>query len=278
MVNQPLVDYIKQQAEGGVSADVVRKALLDAGWPEGDVSDSMTAALPAAAPSLGPQEPAAEAFDPVAAMGAASTGGVVFGGAAATEPVSKERFFDDSHLEEHHRPAASRIAMLVMGALIIVLGGTLAYIYLSLNGKLSLAAGESATNANQASTLRSQAQKLAEEKNELAGRVQTLSGEREALMEEVMFFAVSATATSSEAAAAIRGTITAANGVYTLTTPHNIRITVKNSKDVRVDGGLKPLIGSTATLTGTRRPGLAEITVTGINGDPVVAVATSTTP
>ena len=56
MQNQQLVDYIKQQLQGGVAKDAVKKALLEAGWPEADVAESMQAAAPAApATAVAPQ-------------------------------------------------------------------------------------------------------------------------------------------------------------------------------------------------------------------------------
>src|SRR5882724_4730935 len=72
MINQQLVDYIKQQLQAGVSKDVVRKALVDAGWPAADIDDSMktgdSVASPAAAVST--TSPAAQpTINPMVAMG-----------------------------------------------------------------------------------------------------------------------------------------------------------------------------------------------------------------
>ncbi len=49
MVNQQLVDYIKQQFQVGVSKDAVMQALKGAGWQDAEVADAMAAVSPSVA-------------------------------------------------------------------------------------------------------------------------------------------------------------------------------------------------------------------------------------
>ena len=276
MVNQQLVDYVKQQVGGGVSGDAVRKALLDAGWPEADVDDSMKMAAPAApaaaaaaVASSPAAKPATQSFDPVSAMGSTRQGSVsasTVSPVGVTATMDKGRFFNNEHAEEeeHGRPAASRVLMIVMGSLIIVLVAVIAYIYLSLNGKLEAVTGTSSLTASEAANLKGQIQTLTSEKDALTGQLAAQTGEKDALAEELAFLAV--TGAVADVPGTVKGTVSAASGVYTVTTPHNIRIVVKNSKDAKVDAALKPLVGNSATLAGTHRAGTMEITVVTVNG------------
>ena len=285
MVNQQLVDYVKQQVGGGVAGDAVRKALLDAGWPEADVDDSIKTAAPtapAAAVSSPAAKPAVQSFDPATAMGSSRSGSAV---AATVSPVGvtasmdKGRFFNNEHAEEeeHGKPAASRVLMIVMGSLIIVLVAVIAYIYMSLNGKLEAVTGTSSLSASEAAALKNQLQPVTAERDALSGQLSAQTGEKDTLAEELAFLSV--TGAVVDVPGTVKGTITAASGIYTVTTPHNIRIVVKNSKDAKVDAALKPLIGNSATLAGTHRAGTMEITVVTVNGNsltPPVPTPTST--
>jgi hypothetical protein len=67
----------------------------------------------------------------------------------------------------------------------------------------------------------------------------------------------------------VKGVITQdAKGVYTITTPRNIVLTVKNSKDSKVDTTLKPMVGQNvvASLSGVHAPMSKDLTVESING------------
>jgi len=60
-------------------------------------------------------------------------------------------------------------------------------------------------------------------------------------------------------------------GVYTITTPRNIVLTVKNSKDVNLDAVLKPLVNQTALISfsGVHAPMSKDLTVESVNGTSV---------
>ncbi len=61
MANQQLVDYVKGQFQAGVKEDDIKKVLKDAGWPDGEVLEGISAAK-------GPvvSSPVAQAVSPVA--------------------------------------------------------------------------------------------------------------------------------------------------------------------------------------------------------------------
>jgi hypothetical protein len=276
MQNQQLVDYVKQQMQGGVALDAIKKALLDAGWPAADVEDSIKAAVPAG----GAASPAAtpltvKKFDPAAAMGGTAIAGAS-AGVAAMSP--KTTFFTDGPHEVQPKHSWGRVAVGVMAVVILILLGALAYVYYSLNGKVAAGAGQTASGAD-AQALQDQLTKLAEDKNNLMTQTNALTADNQTLMGEVGFFTLSS---STLVSSTVKGVIGSNAGGYLLTTPHNILIAIKNSKDAKVDAALKPLLGQTAELSGTHRPGFAELTVTAVNGLPpaasVAPAATSSAP
>jgi hypothetical protein len=54
MVNQPLLDFIKEQIQKGVSKDVISKQLLANGWTEEDVAEGFEEIAKPTAPAYGP--------------------------------------------------------------------------------------------------------------------------------------------------------------------------------------------------------------------------------
>jgi hypothetical protein len=270
MVNQQLVDYIKQQIQGGVTKDAIKKALLDAGWPTADVEDSMKAADSTAAA----QPAASSKIDTMAMMGGATAGAAV----AASSPLQKSetKFFSEPGASIEQPAHGSRIAMIVMGALIVILLATLGYIYFSLNGKVSSINGTVAVTASEGEALRAQVTQLAADKDALTGQVNTLTEQNQVFAEEVAFAAN--TGTTTDVSVTLRGTVSGSTSAYFLTTAHGLKVAIKNSKDARVDAGLKPLVGQNAVLTGTHRPGVMDLTIATINGAELSTISTSTPP
>ena len=276
MQNQQLVDYIKQQLQGGVQKDAVRKALLDAGWPQADVDDSMKTAEPASA-TVGASASAQTAFNPSAAMS-------VGGGSSALPDVKPfasaksnlDSFTPASADEEADKPrhSWSRIGMSVMAAVIVILLGALVYVYYSLNGRVTTASGESATITSQLSDMQQQVAKLTNDNAGLTTQVATLTADNQVLSDEALFFSPDK---DMAADYTISGMIGSASGVFTLTTAHHILITVKNSKDAKVVSALTPLVGQNASLTGKRKPGVPELTVSAVNGAVLTAPAPAST-
>lgn len=57
MINQQLLEYIKQQSAQGVSKEDIKKVLLDNGWQENDIDETFAAATSNSGASLPPQAP-----------------------------------------------------------------------------------------------------------------------------------------------------------------------------------------------------------------------------
>ncbi len=282
MQNQQLVDYIKQQLQGGVQKDAVKKALLDAGWPQADVDDSVKAAEPAGAAAAATTSPAVASpgFNLAASMTAggqgAQKGAADVKSFAPKETAIKSFGTPDGQDDDGEKPRHSwtRIAMSVMGAVIVILLGAMGYVYYSLNGKISAASGESASAAGQAQTLQQQLLKFTDDNAALSSQIATLRQENQGVMDELLFFSPDK---DPAADYSLTGAIGGTTGAYTLTTAHHILISVKNSKDAKVIAALGPLVGQNAMLTGKRTPGIPEITISAVNGAALVA-ATTTPP
>jgi hypothetical protein len=280
MINQQLVDYIKQQLQAGVSRDVVLKALGDAGWPAADVSDSMKAATPATpgAVAAAPATPAAT-INPVVAMGGVDT---MAGPGAATAKSSSEKFFarpataaqvpvaigDDE--EDHPSIKKFVTTMVVMGIVILLLAGALVFVYFNLNSQLDSAMSGNPNISGEVTTLQGQVSQLAADKETLTTQANALTAERDELATELSFLVAAPSAgTSTPVTATVKGMLSGnASTTFALTTIHNVRVLVANSKDAAVSAALTPLVTgtSTVTLAGTHLPGSLNLTVTAVNG------------
>lgn len=281
MINQQLVDYIKQQMQAGVAGDAVRKALTDAGWPPADVDDSMRAATPAAAQVSQPvSQPT---INPVVAMGGveAPAGSSVAARSASTpvgSSVASDKFFAKPAAasqmlsdEDDDHPSVKKfiVIMAVMGVVILLLAGALAFVYFNLNGQLEAAQGGAVPSGDTAS-LQQQVSQLTGEKTDLATQVQTLTaGNQEALSELSFFTAATSGTSTAPVSATVKGMLSGnASTTFALTTAHNVKILVANSKDAKVAAVLTPLLAGTdpVTLSGTHLPASLNLTVTAVNG------------
>lgn len=257
MVNQQLVDYVKQQTQAGVSKDAVRKALSDAGWPPADVDDSMKALDAVSIPASGAvaaAKPAATTIDPAAAMSA----GQAY--SPAVSPMKTDKFFDETAVKDHGRKTGM-VPLIVMGAVIVLLLGALVYMYFSGSGAVPQVASPDTAN------LAGQVQSLTADKSNLASQVETLTNDNQAYAAEVAFFAYPTGTSTADITGTIKGTLSGGGAVpYAVTTPHGLKAFVKNYKDAKVDAALKPLVGNVAELSGTHKPGSPDLTVTSVNG------------
>ena len=86
------------------------------------------------------------------------------------------------------------------------------------------------------------------------------------------------TGTSAAKPFALRGLVGQAKGIYNLTTINGLVLSVKNSKDAKLDFSLKPFIGANVELAGTHIPGAYDITVQMVNGSELQSAPTSTPP
>lgn len=275
MINQQLVDYVKQQLQAGVAKDVVRKALGDAGWPPADIDDSFKAALPPSG-AVGPSPASQTIVNPAVAMG-----GVDVVAKNPTGISSSDKFFAKPTAasrmpEEGEHPSAKKfmVTMIAMGVVILLLAGALAFVYFNLNAQLDAAqAGNTGGDPAQTASLQEQVAKLNADNSELTARTQALDADNQALLSEISFFVPPASASSTAPVSAmVKGMLSGnASTTFVLTTAHNLKVNVLNSKDAKVAAALSPLsVGtSTITLAGTHSAGSLNLTVTAVNGTPL---------
>jgi hypothetical protein len=273
MINQQLVDYVKQQMQAGITKDAVRKALSDAGWPPADVDDSLKAAEPVGGvqPSgaMGGMSTAQQTVNPVVAMGGmesatASSSDKFFAKPKASSKVSSD--YDDDG-EDHPQAKKFVISMAVMGAVILLLAGALAFVYFNLNGQLEAAQNGNPGDTAQVADLQQQVAQLTAANADLTARGQVLNVDSQDLLSELGFFIP--TTSTAPVSATVKGTLSGnASTTFALMTSHNVKITILNSKDVKVSAALAPLSGATTTvvLAGTHPAGSTNLTVTSVNG------------
>src|SRR3989344_872308 len=276
MINQQLVDYIKQQMQAGVAGASTRKALLDAGWTAADVNDSFGSIEPAAA-----AQPAAvvqQAVNPAVAMGGVD---VQPKSSAAGAGSASDRFFakpaggaaqmpkDDDDDSDHPSVKKLMVTIIAMGIVMLLLAGALVFVYFNLNGQLEAARSGGLGGADQAA-LQQQIGQLTTDKDELNAEVEGLTADNDSLRGELSFVLPPlAGASSTPVAATVKGTLlNSASTTFSLVTAHNLKIIVANSADEKVSSALTPLVGGAGmvTLSGTHAPGSMNLTATAVNG------------
>jgi cell division protein FtsB len=337
MANQQLVDYIKGQLQAGVKDDDIKKVLKDAGWPDAEVLDGMSAAK-------GPivSSPVAQAASPLASqtttqfsaqsgMGASSGMKInAFGGSisstspttVSTSPKVEEKkesvkfdfatspmgskstgetttFKPQEAKAESFSPVAtatsaiatatpatgkkSLLPWILFIVALVALGVAVPMLYMS-----GLSAKESVTSLQtQLQAAQSQLMSLQGSGADTATQLSALNSEKQDILDELAIFAVpalvpatTATTTSGTSTAPamqmpasvefrVKGVITQdSKGVYAITTPRNIVLTVKNSKDSKVDTTLKPMAGQNVAVSfsGVHAPMSKDLTVESVNG------------
>jgi len=104
MVNQQLLDYIKQQLAAGTGKDAIQQALVGQGWSASDIAEAFAAPVPQPAPAAAPAAPQPAP----ATMAPLQT--------SISQPVTKSR----SHM---------MLWILILVLLIASAGGAAAYYY-----------------------------------------------------------------------------------------------------------------------------------------------------
>ena len=103
MVNQQLLDYIKEQLAAGVAKDAIQQALVGQGWNVTDITETFAALVPQPAPAAAPvPQPAPPTMAPIQS--------------SVSEPVTKPQ----SHL---------MLWILILVLLVASAGGAAAYYY-----------------------------------------------------------------------------------------------------------------------------------------------------
>lgn len=337
MANQQLVDYIKGQLQAGVKDEDIKKVLKDAGWPDAEVLDGMSAAK-------GPvvSSPVAQAASPVSAQPTTQSSGTfgivssgmkinAFGGSissgvstVASSPKVEEKkesvkfdfmsnptgskssgetttFKPQEAKAESFSPAAvagsavatspisgkkNLLPWILFIVALVALGVITPMLYMS-----NLSAKESVNSLqSQLQSVQGELMSLQTSGTDSATQLSVLNSEKQDILDEIAIFAVPAmvpavtaattTTTStqpvmqmpSSVAFRVKGVVGQdSKGVYTITTPRNIVLTVKNSKDVNLDAVLKPLIDQSAlvSFSGVHAPMSKDLTVESVNGTSV---------
>ena len=283
MPNQQLVDYIKGEVQKGVAKEAAKKALVGAGWKEGDVDEALKAveATPAATVSSPVVSPvatpaavsqltapfAAEPFKVSEIIFKPEPATPVKGGAPAGGEADSFEIAGQSALAVG-QPKKDMMLKVIAGALaVLVVAFAAGGVYIYLQSRDLQANATRLTQEN--SSLSSQLSALSKEKSDLDVKVASLSADLSDLNEQVLIFAAPA-APAKEVSVAVRGTLRASSdGKFTLVTSRNIVFTVKNYKDAKVTAALKPLADQGVTLSGVHAPASLEITVQGVNGSPL---------
>lgn len=223
------------------------------------VSDLISAGdspAPASAPIKVDEKKIARASGPTRANGAASMAGAPSRG---------------SH--------GGRNILVITGiAVLLALAGYLYFQNTGLASKVASLSTESAGVTAQIDTLNGNITALDASNTALAAQVGSLTAENADLLANLSFVAVppassaeTATGTPAEESATMSGMLTKPKTTYVLTTQYGVMVYVKNSADAAVAAALKPLAGSTSTVTlaGTHVSGSAYLTVTSVNGSAV---------
>lgn len=189
-----------------------------------------------------------------------------------------------SFVETSPKKGGSKVVPMLEAVVIIGLAALSVFLYLqnnTLGAKVSGLGGKSTDVASQIASLTSQVQSFTASNANLTAQVASLTAENADLQTSMSFFIVpsnaSNSASSSPVAASISGTLQGGGKLpYVVTTAYGVKLTVKNSSDIKLITMLSPLVGSMIQVAGTHLPGSALVTVTAVNGNPLVQNTSST--
>lgn len=295
MANQQLVDYIKSQLQLGVAKEAVRSTLLQAGWGEGDMSEALNAATPAApaavsapAATTSPvsQNPPRE-VRPTTPVSSPLLTRDIF--QSKSLPGQGEPFFQPKPAEQVFQPKKEALSpaqkngpvvavtpttprkqssgkgtvFRIVGIVLVTASlGAVGFFYkqvADLQGKLNELSSGGAGASSQIAT-------LTQERDKLVAEVAALKNENTQLVAELAIFAGQPTATSTAPITA-KGVLSGGGKAqYALTTKSGVVAYVKNSKDMKVDAALKPFVGTEIEISGTHVTASRDVTVTAVNG------------
>ncbi|MDP2598573.1 MAG: hypothetical protein Q8P49_01950 [Candidatus Liptonbacteria bacterium] len=276
MVNPQLVTYCESQMKLGATKDEIKSALIAAGWPAADVEDSLASVQAA------PERNAPAQAAPAQKQATISVSDLISNSSLAAAPVKTEispiggkgkagmEFEEKSSVSPKSR--ASLITQIVLGLVAVICAGGAVYFYMqnrTLQEKNALLSAASDSMGGEVADLNSQIGTLTKERDELKSQVATLSDANAVFLAELAFFAVPPSSASSTGEVAFDFTGTIGGGGktrYTVTDANGVKINVINSTDAKVIEALKPLLGTSAKVSGTHLLGSNGVTVTGVNG------------
>lgn len=177
------------------------------------------------------------------------------------------------------------VVTMVLAVLVLLLAGFSGYLLFRNNMTSSNTSGTAATS-DQLTALQAQVQATDASNTALTAQVTSMTAQNQdilnnlALTAPVPSLAPANGATSSPIS--LSGVLSLGVGksaLYTLTTSYGTKAYVKNSADALVKAALQSLIGTSAPvqISGTFVPGNPNITVTAVNGNPIVPPMAATT-
>lgn len=306
MANQQLVTYIKQQLQLGEAEAPIKNSLRSVGWSDADIVDAFKDVSPSAqviSPSVS-LSPATPNFQTPKTSAPTEPKKIDLGAFAPQSAPSMSRAtaspavvsFTTQKPVETFSPSASPMAnvssgeskksswvgTVLMGIVIVALAALSGLLYKN-NTELQAKVTEF---SNQVSALSGKVTTTGEGTAELNQRIARLEDDVKNLDSQLALFLPLTMATttvnstsspsstpvivSSPVPLTLKGTLGGGGkSNYVLTTSKNISVNIKNSKDVRVDAMLKPMLGSPVELTGIPTSGAREISVTHVNGAPI---------
>lgn len=275
MPNPQLTEYIKNQLKLGVSRDAIRAALLQAGWGQADVSEALAGAAPQGAPPLTQSKTGTSSspitvdifrpkeepvFQPkrgpeskmppsqIAAAGPKSTPSVQ---PTVIATVSKES----------RRDLTQRIILAGVAVVAVVALGFAIWANVKRGSLAREVEGLTAARAD----LENRNNEFIRKINELTTEVRTLTEENKELSLGLSFFVPLQTPTTT--AVTVRGALGGGSGKtpYTLTLNRGIILTLKNSRDAKIESLLRPFLGESVEVSGTYISGSRDVTVDVVN-------------
>lgn len=306
MVQKQLVDYIKSQFDLGIQRDVVKSALLEAGWNVDDIEDSLkeigggqeaigttkgvdqniikeVGAVAEILSNKSNVSPPIVVSDLVGSTKADILSGLIALDKSAGKADDKNKMANKAIKEKRSLQMprfgaqTAAIALAVLAALFAVAG---VYLYLqnkTLRGEAGVSSVASDTLSAKISDLNSQVSDLTGKNSDFSSQVSSLTSGNQEMATELSFVGIPVGASSTDSVSfTTPGTLGGGGKVqYNLTTKDGIKIYIANSADAKVGAALKPLLGQTAAISGTHALGSRDVAVTAVNGTDVSATATA---
>ncbi len=174
---------------------------------------------------------------------------------------------------------------MALGVLTLIFAGAAGYLFydnIGLRGTVSSLGGQSSDVSDKVNNLSYQLQGLLASDTQLTAEVISLQKENNDLKTNLSFLLLPAGTiggTPANETVSVSGPLKQKAEQFSLTTVYGVTVYVKNSTDPLVIAALKPLVASSTvvTLAGTHATGSQFLTVTSVNGNPLVAAKPATT-
>jgi len=187
--------------------------------------------------------------------------------------------------EYPQKTKGGKVMTITEGVIIVGLAALSGFLYFqknTLSAKINALGGQSSDVTSQAANLTAQIQTLTSSNSNLTTQVTSLTSENADLQANISFLAVPTAGPSSTIQVATTTTVQVSGilggggkSLYTVMTTYGVKVSVKNSSDIRVSTALTPLVGTQVQLSGTHLSGSALLTVSDINGSPLQDVSST---